>query len=103
MLYFLDKDEETIGLVKTKTIWYIMLRALREKLIYTTRRRQGWSLQDRIESTHKRFMEIKEWLHFSDNYLNGWKVRNSCFCLCCYLIIFYLILPWRVGPYCHIA
>ncbi|XP_050711471.1 uncharacterized protein LOC126995705 isoform X1 [Eriocheir sinensis] len=79
VLYFLDKDEETIGLVKIKTMWYIMLRALREKLIYTTRRRQGWTVEDRIESAHKRFKEIQEWLLFSDNYLDGWKELASTF------------------------
>lgn len=79
MLYFLGRDEETIGLVKTKTMWYIMLRALREKVLYTTRHRQSSSITDRIDTTHRRFNEIQGWLQFSDSYLEAWKVRESCY------------------------
>ena len=32
VLYFLDSDSNVIGLLKKKTIWYILCRATREKL-----------------------------------------------------------------------
>ena len=32
VLYFMDKDNNTVGLLKKKTTWYIMLRAIREKV-----------------------------------------------------------------------
>ena len=32
VLYFLDADLNVIGLLKKKTVWYIVLRAIREKL-----------------------------------------------------------------------
>lgn len=79
VLYFLNKNEETIGLVKAKTTWYIMMRALREKAVYcfiTAKKKSNWSLQDYVNSTHKRFGQIQEWLKFSDSYLQSWKVRD---------------------------
>ena len=32
VLYFVAEDGETIGLVKTKTVWYVVARAIREKM-----------------------------------------------------------------------
>ncbi len=32
VLYFLDADNTVMGLLKKKTIWYILCRAIREKL-----------------------------------------------------------------------
>jgi predicted nicotinamide N-methyase len=32
VLYFMTEDGETIGLVKVKTVWYVIARAIREKL-----------------------------------------------------------------------
>ena len=32
VLYFMDSDHNTVGLLKKKTTWYIMLRAIREKV-----------------------------------------------------------------------
>ncbi len=32
VLYFLDQDYNVIGLLKKKTAWYIIIRAVREKL-----------------------------------------------------------------------
>lgn len=77
--YLLNEQKNTIGLIKVKTAWYTILRALREKAVYcftTARKRPDWSLHDRIMSTHKRFREIQFWLKFSDNYLRQWKVRS---------------------------
>ena len=32
VLYFMDSDNNTVGLLKKKTTWYIILRAIREKV-----------------------------------------------------------------------
>ena len=32
VLYFLDEDSNVIGILKKKTTWYIIIRAVREKL-----------------------------------------------------------------------
>ena len=77
VLYFLDEEENTIGLVKIKTTWYIVLRALREKAastFTTTMKKNGsyWSLETWINATHRRLFEIQEWLKFPDSYLGKW-------------------------------
>ncbi|KAK8407039.1 hypothetical protein O3P69_007530 [Scylla paramamosain] len=84
VLYFLSEDEETIGLVKAKTVWYIMLRALREKVVYsfhTSRRRQQQNIDECISSCHKRFDEIQNWLLFSSTFLKKWKTLAKFFIL----------------------
>ncbi len=32
VLYFMDSDHNVIGLLKKKTVWYIIVRAMREKV-----------------------------------------------------------------------
>ncbi|KAK3877623.1 hypothetical protein Pcinc_017658 [Petrolisthes cinctipes] len=80
--YLLDDDNNTIGLIKVKTAWYTVLRALREKAVFcftTAKKKSDWNLQDRIKSTHKRFREIQTWLKFSNDYLQQWKVLGEDF------------------------
>lgn len=82
VFYFLDEDENTIGLTKVKTTWYTVLRALREKACYTfttAKKKDGWTLETGICKTHKRFSEIQEWLKFSDDYLDKWKKLSEKF------------------------
>jgi len=86
VLYYVKSSEggfeNTIGMVKTKTIWYVIMRALREKAVYTftaAKKRHGWSLEDRISSTHKRFNEIQTWMKFSNEYLNEWNKLSKLF------------------------
>lgn len=85
VLYYLKSSkgyENTIGMVKTKTIWYVIMRALREKAVFTftaAKKRHGWSLEDRILSTHKRFNEIQNWLKFSNDYLKEWNNLSESF------------------------
>lgn len=77
--YLLNNQNNTIGLIKVKTSWYTVLRALREKAVYcftSAKKKSDWSLQDRIKSTHKRFREIQSWLKFSNNYLHQWQVSS---------------------------
>ena len=77
VLYYLNENEETIGLVKIKTMWYIMLRALRQKVVHgfhMSRRQKQQTHEECISSCHKRFAEMQDWLLFSSSYLEGWKV-----------------------------
>ncbi|KAK8736795.1 hypothetical protein OTU49_004647, partial [Cherax quadricarinatus] len=82
VLYFLNKAEETIGIAKSKTFWYIMIRALREKAAYcfiTRKKRHSWNLEDNILKTQKRLEELQPWLKFSDSYLKSWKELGEAF------------------------
>ncbi|CAL4058686.1 unnamed protein product [Meganyctiphanes norvegica] len=78
VLYFVkceNGEEHTIGLAKTKTEWYVILRALREKAVYcftAGKKKHDWNLTERIKSTHKRLRELQEWLKFSDEVLSKW-------------------------------
>lgn len=78
MFYFLDEDDNTIGLTKVKTTWYTILRALREKACFSftvAKKKTDWTLRAQIRRTHNRFSEIQKWLKFSDGYLEKWRVR----------------------------
>ncbi|CAL4108015.1 unnamed protein product, partial [Meganyctiphanes norvegica] len=84
VLYYLKNSncyENIIGMAKTKTFWYVMLRALREKAVFAfnaARKKNGWSLEDIIDSTHERFNEIQIWLKFNNEYLTKWnKLSNE--------------------------
>nr|XP_045625849.1 uncharacterized protein LOC123775069 isoform X2 [Procambarus clarkii] len=82
VLYFLNKNEETIGMAKSKTFWYIIIRALREKAVYcftSNKKPQNWCLEDGICSTCTRLEEIQNWLKFSDSYLQRWKEMGKGF------------------------
>jgi len=85
VLYFATEDNEVIGLLKKKTVWYIMLRALREKykayVAFLHRKRTGKPTHSptleaektRIDSQiEKRFRAIQKWIGFSDHYREQW-------------------------------
>nr|XP_027235023.1 uncharacterized protein LOC113826353 [Penaeus vannamei] len=82
VLYYINDEGETIGMAKVKSMWYVMMRALREKAIFCflgAKRRQNWSLESMIRLMKKRFDEIQEWLNISDEYLNKWKNLGELF------------------------
>ncbi|XP_042215304.1 uncharacterized protein LOC121861526 isoform X2 [Homarus americanus] len=84
VLYFLNKNEDTIGMVKFKTLWYIMMRALREKAVYffvSSKKQQDFNLQNCVEATHRRMDDIQKWLKFpnTSNYLQNWKTLGETF------------------------
>ena len=79
VLYYIRTDlnghEQTIGLEKIKTIWYVMLRALREKTIYAFtkgRKKDNWDINHAISSTDARYKNIQTWLKFSNEYYDRW-------------------------------
>ncbi|KAK7074399.1 hypothetical protein SK128_008883 [Halocaridina rubra] len=84
VFYYLNNSGETIGIAKAKTVWYILLRALREKVVYsfTVAKKNGkFDLTTRTNAIFKRFNEIRNWLHFSDSCLQQWKDLAKSFML----------------------
>lgn len=84
VLYFVS-EREVIGLLKKKTVWYILLRALREKFKlyadFLTRKSSGKQTRNQTlkqEQEHvdklirKRIGEIQKWLGFSDETKDAW-------------------------------
>lgn len=75
VLYFLDSDENVIGLIKKKTAWYIILRAIREKACYFTSKKVRLSKSEMDEKVIRRISELQGWLGFSDVYRRKWEVK----------------------------
>lgn len=103
VLYFMDSDNNTVGLLKKKTTWYIILRAIREKVshvwstyrylenllhlqfnlkIYFRKNPGGWSASlnaSHLAKLNKRLDEIQRWLSLSDQDTMVWKMRGRAF------------------------
>ena len=77
VLYFLDSSENVIGLLKKKTAWYIIARAIREQTAnaLNTWNKNGPSNYNPLASEErmtKRLKAIKAWLDLSDECLEAW-------------------------------
>ncbi|XP_021968652.1 uncharacterized protein LOC110863611 [Folsomia candida] len=72
VLYFADKDDNIIGVLKKKTAWYIILRCLREKMCHFSSAKDSSSLQEKCKKVTKRIQEIQRWIGFSDEYMLSW-------------------------------
>ena len=77
VLYFLDSSENVIGLLKKKTAWYVVARAIREQAANALNawNKKGASNYDPVGSEErmvKRLKAIKIWLDLSDDCLNSW-------------------------------
>ena len=83
VFYFLDSNGNVIGLLKKKTAWYVLLRAIREKIRSTLAawaKNPSESVSVRAQKCQKRLEEIQKWLGFSDSYLLQWvKLSNGFF------------------------
>jgi len=86
VLYFLDKNYSTIGLLKKKTTWYIILRAIREKVSYvfsTYKKNPGaWSSTENrklLVKLNKRLEEIQKWLSLTDQEKLEWQILGKSF------------------------
>lgn len=84
VLYFLDEQEHVIGLLKKKSVWYIVLRAIREKLKQYHRnlsKNKAGDVFEVINLTEKtvkarlnsRINEIAKWLSLSSETTEAWK------------------------------
>ncbi|XP_061163447.1 uncharacterized protein LOC133172548 [Saccostrea echinata] len=77
VLYFMDQQGEVIGLLKKKTVWYIMCRAIREKLrsgcTVKQKQTEPFSLPRIQTKMEKRIDEIQRWLSLDDETTQDWK------------------------------
>ena len=77
VLYFMDSDDNVIGLLKKKTTWYVVARAIREQAANALFhwKKDGVSKYDHSVTEQrviKRLNAIKTWLGLSDECLNAW-------------------------------
>ena len=86
VLYFLDQNSHTIGLLKKKTSWYVVLRAIREKVshVHSTYKKnpRGWDKETNnrfLAKMNKRLEEIQSWLCLTDFQLQTWKMLGKNF------------------------
>jgi hypothetical protein len=79
VMYFLDSDMNTVGLLKKKTTWYIVIRAIREKLRSYLSPNRKCSVSELKHSIRKRLREIQNWIGFDDNYLTEWSMMSTNF------------------------
>ncbi|XP_018014202.1 uncharacterized protein LOC108671217 [Hyalella azteca] len=88
LYYMKDAHCYTIGLCKIKTVWYIIIRAIREKacfwLFKLVREPDQCSQEDMLRSTHKRINQIKDWLQLSQACVNQWKDLGERFLRWCW-------------------
>ena len=73
VLYHLNENDETIGLLKLKTTWYICLRALREKLSRYFNQKQVWEIDDLEKKINERYDQIQMWLSLTNEQVYEWK------------------------------
>ncbi|XP_041375702.1 uncharacterized protein LOC121388446 [Gigantopelta aegis] len=77
VLYFLDSSGSVMGLLKKKTIWYILCRAIREKVrgacASAEKSPNNYSVSKSINMTEKRITEIQEWLGLDEDSVRAWK------------------------------
>lgn len=69
VLYFID-GKSTIGLNKIKSIWYIILRSIREKLRTALKRK--WNVDKFEREMKRRIHELQDWLEFEDETKTNW-------------------------------
>ncbi|CAL8101708.1 unnamed protein product [Orchesella dallaii] len=69
-----------MGLIKKKTAWYVILRALREKVsTFNSSTCSSTSMPDRLSQIASRIKEIQSWLGFSDEFAEGWIKISTAF------------------------
>lgn len=85
-MYFIDKQEQVIGLLKMKACWYVLLRAAREKLKAAVAKmkkeieKTGASSEEFVaalcrsvnKKVRTRFGQIAEWLSIADSTVEEW-------------------------------
>lgn len=71
-----------IGLLKKKTIWYVILRAIREKvrpMLSGWEKNRKMDVAETIEKTSRRLNAIQKWLGYSYAILDQWKMLSGQF------------------------
>lgn len=76
VFYFVDSKSNVIGLLKKKTAWYILARAVREKAAACcaayNKNPTGYSQSVHVKKTENRLDQIQTWLGFSEEYKKRW-------------------------------
>ncbi|ELT97468.1 hypothetical protein CAPTEDRAFT_221450 [Capitella teleta] len=80
VLYFITSDDVTIGLLKKKSIWYIICRAIREKVRGALNpRRRNSNHQAVVRKIEQRIGEIQIWLGLDKRTTSAWKKLGVSF------------------------
>ena len=75
VMYFMDECENVIGLMKKKTAWYIVLRAIREKAVAAYAEWKKLSNFNQASWSRKvksRLKDIQGWVCYSDKFCDTW-------------------------------
>jgi len=84
VLYFLDEKDNVFGLLKKKTVWYIICRAIREKAknaaVSLVKNKSTFSHGRLNNNIEKRLNDIQSWLGLSEEAVVKWKVLGIDFC-----------------------
>ena len=76
----MDADLNIIGMLKKKTTWYIILRALREKIRVFLSPKSNWKVTDLKDKISDRLDDIRNWIGFNSKDLDKWKSLCHKFC-----------------------
>ena len=79
VIYFLNINNETIGMLKLKAFWYIFLRALRQKLSWYLRYGGKKSKTDLKEFVKKRYDELQQSFGLNNDQIMQWKIKAEKF------------------------
>jgi len=83
VFYFLDESRFVIGLLKKKTVWYIICRAIREKSRWACRTMEKsantFTVSKACERVQQRLQEIQTWLGLDDSVTEQWKTLGVGF------------------------
>ncbi|KAL3320129.1 hypothetical protein Ciccas_001196 [Cichlidogyrus casuarinus] len=83
VVYFLDSHNKTIGLLKHKTLWYILLRAIRQKARSAVQNRisrpDRFSISNRVAQVEKRIKELSSWLPMDEECVIEWIKISTLF------------------------
>ncbi|KAK3803311.1 hypothetical protein RRG08_021509 [Elysia crispata] len=74
VLYFLDRSNNVMGLLKKKTIWYIICRAIREKArnAAVAKIKGSFTLSKTEHQIEKRLRDIQSWLGLNEEATSQW-------------------------------
>jgi len=77
VLFFLDEHWRTIGILKKKSVWYILVRAIREKVntacVGYSKNPAAFVRSSHVQKINLRLAEIQHWLQLSDDCVSAWK------------------------------
>jgi len=76
VLFFLDGNRRTIGILKKKTVWYIVVRAIRQKVdtacMSYAKNTEAFVHNTHVQKINHRLKEIQQWLQLNDKSLLAW-------------------------------